>query len=446
LSVFVLDRRKKPLMPCSEKRARLPLERGRARVARRYPFTIRLIDRTVEESVLQPVRIKIDPGSKTTGFAIVREDPGATVVLALAELAHRSAHIRDRLTARRAFRRRRRARLRYRSKRFDNRRRPEGWLAPSLRHRPETVLSWVRRLCRLAPVGGIAMELVRFDTQKMENPEIAGVVYQQGTLAGYEVREYLLEKWGRCCAYCDARNVPMQIEHIHPKARGGSNRINNLTLACAPCNDAKGTLPIEVFLADRPEALQRILAQAKRPLNDAAAINATRWILFNALKATGLPVETGTGGQTKWNRARLDVPKAHATDAACVGEVQALSAWRRPVLSIKATGRGAYQRSRLDRFGFPRGTLMRAKRVGGFQTGDMVRAVMRAGKKVGTYIGRVAIRASKSFNIQTSDSVVQGIHAKHCQLLARGDGYGYALTRELLSAPGIKPEVSRSPF
>ena len=446
MSVFVLDRRKKPLMPCSEKRARLLLKRGRSRVARRYPFTIRLIDRTVEESVLQPVRIKIDPGSNTTGFAIVREDESETVVLALAELAHRGARIRDRLTARRSFRRRRRSKLRYRAQRFDNRRRPPGWLAPSLRHRPDTVLSWVRRLCRLAPVGGIAMELVRFDTQKMENPEIAGVEYQQGTLAGYEVREYLLEKWGRCCAYCDARNVPLQIEHIHPKARGGSNRINNLTLACAPCNDAKGALPIEVFLADKPETLQRILAQAKRPLNDAAAVNATRWILFNALKATGLPVETGTGGQTKWNRARLEVPKAHATDAACVGEVQTLTAWRQPVLSIKAAGRGAYQRSRLDRFGFPRGTLMRAKRVAGFQTGDMVRAVMRAGKKVGTYIGRVAIRASKSFNIQTADAVVQGIHAKHCELLARGDGYGYALTRELLSAPGLKPGVSRSPI
>jgi len=446
LSVFVLDRRRKPLMPCSEKRGRLLLERGRARVARRYPFTIRLIDRTVEESVLQPVRIKIDPGSRTTGFAIVREDMDETVVLALAELAHRGGRIRDRLTARRAFRRRRRSRLRYRSQRSDNRRRPAGWLAPSLRHRPDTVLSWVRRLCRLAPARGIAMELVRFDMQKMENPEAAGVEYQQGTLAGYEVREYLLEKWGRRCAYCDARDVPLQIEHIHPKARGGSNRINNLTLACAPCNDAKGALPIEVFLADKPEKLQRILAQAKRPLNDAAAVNATRWRLFNALKAIDLPIETGTGGQTKWNRARLDVPKAHATDAACVGEVRALTAWRRPILSIKATGRGAYQRTRLDRFGFPRGTLMRAKRVAGFQTGDMIRAVIRAGKKAGTYVGRVAIRVSKSFNIQTADGVVQGIHAKHCELLARGDGYGYALTRDLFSSPGLKPGVSRSPF
>jgi hypothetical protein len=90
-----------------------------------------------------------------------------------------------------------------------------------------------------------------------------------------------------------------------------------------------------------PEKLQRILAQAGRTSNDAAAVNATRWMLFNALKGIGLPTETGTGGQTKWNRARLDVPMAHATNAACVGEAQALTAWRRSILSIKATGRGA---------------------------------------------------------------------------------------------------------
>ena len=150
MAVFVLDKRKKPLMPCSEKRARLLLERGRARVHRLVPFTIRLVDRTREESVLQPLRVKIDPGSKTTGIALVREsesvdDTGACTrqahVLWLAELVHRGAQIRDALTARRAFRRRRRSTLRYRAPRFLNRKRPEGWLPPSLRHRVETTLS-----------------------------------------------------------------------------------------------------------------------------------------------------------------------------------------------------------------------------------------------------------------------------------------------------------------
>src|SRR5450432_3918365 len=100
----------------------------------------------------------------------------------------------------------------------------------------------------------------------MENPEIAGVAYQQGTLAGYETREYVLEKWGRKCVYCAKENVPLQIEHIVARARGGSDRVSNLTLACERCNRAKGTQEIGAFLKKKPEVLKRILAQAKAPL------------------------------------------------------------------------------------------------------------------------------------------------------------------------------------
>lgn len=100
MSVFVLDKHKRPLMPCSEKRARLLLERGRAREHRRYPYTIRIVDRLVEDSVLHPVRIKLDPGSKTTGIAMVRDaDDGGTEVLFLAELHHRGKRISERLTS-----------------------------------------------------------------------------------------------------------------------------------------------------------------------------------------------------------------------------------------------------------------------------------------------------------------------------------------------------------
>ncbi|MCW8959793.1 MAG: HNH endonuclease, partial [Gammaproteobacteria bacterium] len=160
---------------------------------------------------------------------------------------------------------------------------------------------------------------------------------------------------------------------------------------------------------------------------DAAAVNSTRWALLTALKRTGLPVETGTGGRTKWNRQRLGIPKGHALDAACVGKVDSVEGWERPVLSIKAAGRGSYQRTRLTRHGFPRGYLMRKKQVQGFQTGDHVRAMVPSGKKVGMYTGRVAVRASGSFNIQTPAGVIQGISHRHCQLPQRADGYGYSV-------------------
>lgn len=436
MSVFVLDRSGHPVMPCTEKRARLLLARGRARVHHLVPFVIRLTDRHADSCVLQPLSIKLDPGSKATGLALVREvkaiapDTGeitsGVAVLNLFELMHRGRQISEALTARRQMRRRRRGTLRYRAPRFLNRgNKQKGWLAPSLQHLVDTTLAWVKRIRRWAPITTISSELVRFDMHLMQNAEISGVEYQQGTLAGYEVREYLLEKFGRKCVYCAANDVPLQVEHIHAKARGGTNRVSNLTLACGPCNTKKGARDIAEFLANDPARLARILAQVKKPLKDAAAVNSTRWALVQALKATGLPVETSTGGCTKFNRTQLGIPKAHALDAVCVGVMNFALGWQVPTQGLKCTGRGSYQRTRLDKFGFPRGYLMRTKRVKGFGTGDLVRADVLAGKKTGCHRGRVAVRASGSFNIQTGTEVVQGISHKHCHLAQRADGYGY---------------------
>lgn len=437
MSVMVLDKRGKPLMPCTEKRARLLLERGRARVHRLAPFIIRLVDREQATCALQPLRVKLDPGSKSTGVALVRDsetvgaDTGeihrAAAVLTLMELAPRGQQISENLTARRNMRRRRRGNLRYRAPRFLNRRKQKSWLAPSLQHRVDTTMAWITRLQRWAPVTALSSELVRFDMQAIQNPEIAGTEYQQGELQGYEVKEYLLEKWGRTCAYCDATKVALEVEHIHPKSRGGSDRVSNLTLACRPCNQAKDKLFIQEFLAHDPARRDKILAYAKRPLRDAAAVNATRWARANALKATGLPVELSTGGRTKFNRHQLKIPKTHALDAACVGEVSAVNGWQKPTLVVKCTGRGSYQRTRLDKYGFPRGYLIRSKKVHGFATGDLVRADVPKGKKAGVHRGRVAIRASGSFNIQTGTEVVQGIGSRYCTIMQRADGYGYHL-------------------
>ena len=438
MSVFVLDHKKKPLMPCSEKRARLLLNRGRARVHKMFPFTIRLTDRISVQT--QPLQLKIDPGSKQTGVAIVRENGSTANVNALIEIKHRGAAIRKSLQQRSAFRRRRRsAKLRYRVPRFDNRRRPEGWLAPSLRHRVDNVTATVARLRRLAPVTAIVQELVRFDMQLMENPEISGVEYQRGTLAGCEIREYLLAKWGRKCAYCDAENVPLNIDHVHPRSRGGSDRVTNLVPACVPCNRTKDDRNVEEFLSRDPNRLARIKNQLKAPLKDAAAVNATRWALYRALAAAGLPVSTGSGGRTKFNRLRFSIPKTHALDAVCAGNMELITAvrgWQQPTLVISANGRGSYKRTRLTANGFPRGYLMRSKSVHGFATGDMVRAIVTAGKKQGSYIARVAVRASGSFNLQTAGGVIQGVSHKYCRLLQRADGYGYQLQKSTKGPAG----------
>ena len=428
-------------MPCTQKRARKLLESGRARVHRLLPFAIRLIDRTKGASKLQPMRLSLDPGSKTTGLALCRIErivdtetgeitPPVMHISFLMDLVHRGQAIKDALQSRASLRRTRRTRnLRYRAPRFLNRGGDKsGWIAPSLMHRVLTTKTWVNRLSKLAPVTHLAQELVKFDMQAMmsqaEGLDISGVEYQQGSLFGYEVREYLLAKWGRECMYCDKKDLPLQIEHIVPKAKGGSNRISNLGLSCQCCNNKKGAQNVRDFVKD-PARLKRILARAKAPLKDAAAVNATRWVLFNTLKATGLPVSTGTGGQTKFNRTRLGIPKGHALDAACVGDVADVLRPAQPVLEVKCTGRGSHCRTRVDAFGFPRGYLMSEKSIHGFRTGDMVKAEVLKGKKSGTYVGRVAIRKSGNFNIQTGSGLVQGVAHRYCTVVQRGDGYGY---------------------
>ncbi|WP_293350608.1 MULTISPECIES: RNA-guided endonuclease IscB [unclassified Microcoleus] len=418
--IFVLDTNKKPLTPCKPSMARKLLTAGKAAIFRRFPFTI-ILKKAVTATV-KSIALKLDPGSKTTGIALLQ---GEKVIFG-AELTHRGQAIKASLESRRSLRRGRRNRhTRYRQARFFNRTRKKGWLAPSLQHRVETTLTWVDKLRRLAPIGLIFQELVRFDLQQLQNPEISGIEYQQGELQGYEVRQYLLDKWNRKCAYCGTENVALQVEHIHPKAKGGSNRISNLCLACEKCNLKKGTQNIEQFLAKKPDILKHIIAQAKRPLKDAAAVNSTRWALFSGLKETGLTVLTGSGGLTKFNRVRFNLPKTHWLDAACVGQVESLEVLTNKPLLIKATGYGTRQMCRTDRFGFPSRYVPQNKFVKGFQTGDIVKAVVTSGKKIGEYVGRVAVRTTGSFNISASE-LVQGISHKYCKIVHRKDGYSYA--------------------
>jgi hypothetical protein len=197
----------------------------------------------------------------------------------------------------------------------------------------------------------------------LENPTITGIEYQQGTLAGYEVREYLLEKWQRHCAYCQATNVPFEIDHIIPRSRPGtSNRISNLVLACHSCNQAKGDRTAAEF--GHPE----VQAQAAKPLKDATAVNASRWALYQRLRATGWPVETGTGGRTKWNRIQRKLPKTHWLDAVCVGASTPATLGVQQVvpLRITAIGRQRRQMCLVDKRGFPRTKAKEQRVVQGF--------------------------------------------------------------------------------
>ena len=412
--VLVLDANKIPLTPCTPSMAKKLLNAGKAAVFRRFPFTI-ILKKDCVPSGNSNIKLKIDPGSRTTGLALVDDNK----VIWVAEINHRGSLIKKKLESRRVSRRLRRSKLRYRKPRFLNRKRSKGWLAPSLKHRVLTIITWVKRLTKFVPVSSIAMELVRFDTQKMQNPEISGTEYQQGELAGYEVREYLLEKWGRKCTYCNKENVPLQVEHIVPKVRGGSNRVSNLALACEKCNQKKGSQSIEQFLAKKPSLLKIIKAQAKRPLKDTAAVNATRWSLFNSLRDTNLPVTTGTGGQTKFNRCRLNLEKTHYYDAACVGDVETLDILSNQPLIITCKGHGGRQKAALNKHGYPI-RYNPLKPIKDWQSGDL--AVDVRGN-----LGRVNPRSkSNSFNFTIFGQKAKSVHINKLRRVHQKDGYTYA--------------------
>jgi len=424
--IFVLGHNKQPLMPCHPARARELLNKGLAAVYRQTPFTIILKERT--DGDIQPVEFKADPGSKTTGLAIVGKFKRGDTVLWAANLTHRGHAIKNALKSRRAIRRGRRNRKTpYRAPRFNNRTRPQGYLAPSLMSRVHNVANWLNKLVLRAPLTSCHIETVRFDTQAMQNPAISGGGYQQGTLFGYEVREYVLEKWGRKCAYCGKENVPLEVEHICPKSNGGSDRVSNLTLACRPCNQKKGNRDVREFLALRPEILKHILAQTRVSLKDAAAVNATRYAIGNAIRAFGLPTSFWSGGRTKHNRIVQGYAKDHWIDAVCVGESGDRVFIPRgfKALEIKAMGRGQRQTVRTDRYGFPRGKAGRVKRVKGFQTGDFVKLHQPNGKYAGVHVGRLAgIRADGYFDIASRSGKIKAAFHRFT-LIQRGDGFSY---------------------
>jgi 5-methylcytosine-specific restriction endonuclease McrA len=410
---FLIDANKIPMNPIHPSHARKLLDSGKATVFRQYPFTL-IMNRVVENIVAYPITLKIDPGSKFTGISLVNNKD--EVIWGM-ELEHRGSLIKKELDTRRAVRRGRRNRTtRYRPARFLNRTKPKDWLAPSLQHRVLTTETWIKRLIKFAPITNVKMELVKFDLQKTENPEISGIEYQQGELLGYEVREYILEKWERKCTYCSQENVPLQIEHIVPKAKGGTNRISNLCLACEKCNQKKGTRDLKDFLNHNSELSSKILKQAKAPLKDAAAVNSTRWKLFNSLKEVGLPVTTGSGGLTKFNRTRLGLPKEHWIDAACVGVTESLKILTEKILKVKSIGQGTRRLCRMNKFGFPCSKPRKKYNIP-WRTGDITRTESGI-------IGRVVVQNEKLLEIRV-DGNRHRCKPTEIKPVHRKDGYSY---------------------
>ncbi|MUG92534.1 endonuclease [Scytonema sp. UIC 10036] len=441
-SVFVLSKNGKILKPTTPVRARILQSQGKAKKLNLFPFTL-ILESMVDENVEPYLELRIDPGSKITGFSLV--DLNKNEVIWAMELEHRGLAIKMEMLTRAGVRRSRRSRrLRYRKKRFE-RKKPQGWLPPSLRHRLLTTETWIKRLLKVTPIKSIAIESVKFDLQKMETPNIEGIEYQQGTLFGYTLREVLLEHWGRECVYCGKTNVPLQIEHINPRSLGGSDRFSNLTLSCEKCNQKKGNKPVEQFLKNKGEILQKIKAHQKKSLSDAATVNSTRKAIFEMAQQFGLPVMSGDGASTKMIRIKSGLPKLHWIDSACVGTSEIVKLRICQPLRATCTGHGTRLVQRMNAKGFPAIASIKKNPMTGKKevklvaknqkythatAGDYVVCTLLKDRKHvrwGIYRARVKTPTPKGVEVLINGHRIS-LDRRHVKLIHQSDGYEYSFT------------------
>ena len=312
-------------------------------------------------SSVQDVAINIDPGSKTTGIAVVADDEDSQrTVLASLEVKHRAFTIKATLTKRRAYRCTRLGRLRFRKPRFDNRLRTPRTLPPSVDSLRVDTMRVIRILQTMYPVTRIRIERNKFDPQLMMNPDVKGVDYQRGTLSGWQVRAYILERDQGRCVYCRRSNVRLELDHVRPRATG-SDRVDNLVACCRDCNIKKAHQPIEQFLADQPELLKQILERTKRSaLASATQINAVLPALIRDLRTTGLPIQLTDAASVSWTRQQLNVRKIHCYDATLQGrDFQTIASLPSRVLELRPSNGKSKQKANVDRHGTPVGRPFR---------------------------------------------------------------------------------------
>ena len=418
--VFVLDKSKKPLDMISNAEARILIRKKLAVIHKIYPFTIRLRDNSCVGKD-KTYTVKVDPGSRTTGIAIT-DDKGSVVMLA--ELEHRGSVVKKKLDSRRVVRHHRRQRkTRYREARFLNRTRPKGWLAPSVKSRADNVINFIKKYKKFLNITKVEIERVSFNVSQMSSEtKLYGVDYQQGPLYQKKLRDFIFSRSNGKCSYCGAKAT--EIDHIIPRSNGGSNSTYNLIASCRACNKKKSNLSLKEFGKLVGKDFSKI--EPKALPKDAAIVQSARNYMVREISKFVADTTTHDAWLTKYNRNELGLSKEHYYDALSVGNIQDYKFLTDKILQISAKGRGSRQMCSVNRYGFPRTSAKASKSVKGFQTGDIVKAIVPKGlKREGEYLGRVIVRSNGGFNIETNKEIIQGIGYKYCSIVQRGDGYSY---------------------
>ena len=311
--VYVINKNGQPLMPTeNHAKVRVLLKSGKAKVVKKCPFTIQLLYDSTNHT--QKVTLGVDSGSRHIGISATTKDK----VLFEADVELRN-DIVDLLSTRRELRHSRRNRkIRYRKPRFDNRKRKDGWLAPSVQQKVDSHLTMIEKVRKILPISDIVVEVASFDIQKIKNPSISGAEYQQGEqLDFWNVREYVLFRDGHTCQCCKGKSKDkiLNVHHIESRKTGG-DAPNNLITLCETCHTGyhKGTVKL-------PKTIHRGMS-----FRDATFMGIMRWAFYNKLKEIYPNVSLTYGYITKHTRIENDLPKDHYIDARCIsGNPKAVS-------------------------------------------------------------------------------------------------------------------------
>ena len=303
--VYVISKNGQPLMPTdNHAKVRVLIKSKKAKVVKRCPFTIQLL--YVSTNYIQDINLGVDAGSKHIGISATTKEK----VLFESNVALRN-DIVDLLSTRRQNRRTRRNRkTRYRQPRFDNRRRKDDWLAPSVQNKVDTHLTVIRKINEILPISKIIVEVASFDIQKINNPTINATDYQQGEqLDFWNVREYVLFRDGHTCQCCKGKSKDriLNVHHIESRKTGG-NAPNNLITLCKTCH------------TDFHNGIIRLPKTIKRGMSfrDATFMGIMRWAFYNRLKEIYPDVSLTYGYITKNTRIMNGLPKDHYIDARCI--------------------------------------------------------------------------------------------------------------------------------
>ena len=307
--VYVLNKNGQPIMPTkNHAKVRVLLKQGKAKVVSCCPFTIQL--QYNSNNYTQPIILGIDAGSKHIGVSATTK----TDVLYEGDVELRN-DIVNLLSTRRELRSSRRNRkTRYRKARFNNRARERGWLAPSVQQKVDTHLTVVNNVCKFLPITSITAEVASFDIQKIKNPLMQGIEYQQGEqLDFWNTREYVLFRDGHLCQCCkgQSKDKVLNVHHIESRKIGG-NAPNNLITLCETCHTGyhAGTVTL-------PKTIKRGMS-----FRDATFMGIMRWAFYDRLKSLyepkGVAVRLTYGYITKGARIANKLPKEHFIDARCI--------------------------------------------------------------------------------------------------------------------------------